>query len=302
MAKKKKLEKIPRELTKRQLSRWQHQKKRQSIILGAGIFIIAAALVIMVVGWYIGEHRPLHQTAIRENDTEFNMKYYVQMLRLHGTEQSADLVKDIEQNELIRQGALKVGVSVSDKEVREELKRSNLPANDIGKDLTRSKLLRDKLLDEYFEEQVPVSAEQRHVIAMLLESESQAAEVKGRIEAGEDFRTLAGELSLESLSKEKIIDFLKRIDHWNAYTQEYVKCYLGGELEKLKSNLSGFPSRQFSVIDRRDRILYERMLVYLKKGNAVVFVGARHIRGITDMLRESGYQIVGCGESVSAEP
>jgi parvulin-like peptidyl-prolyl isomerase len=37
---------------------------------------------------------------------------------------------------------------------------------------------------------------------MLLESESQAAEFKGRIEAGEDFRTLAGELSLESLSKD----------------------------------------------------------------------------------------------------
>jgi len=200
MAKKKK--KPQRKVTKPRPSQWQRQRKRQRIVLGLAIFVVVAILGIVGVPWYLNQYQPLHQTVVRVNDTEFNMKYYVQMLRLYGTDQSADVVKDIEQNELIRQGALKVGVSVSDKEVKEELKRSNLPANDIGKDLTRSKLLRDKLLDEYFEEQVPVSAEQRHVIAMLLESESQAAEVKGRIEAGEDFRTLAGELSLESLSKD----------------------------------------------------------------------------------------------------
>jgi len=50
---------------------------------------------------------------------------------------------------------------------------------------------------------VPVSAEQRHIMAMFLESESQATEVRARVEAGEDFAELAGELSLESFSKDK---------------------------------------------------------------------------------------------------
>lgn len=157
--KKRKKQKPQYKVAKPRLSQLQRQRKRQRIVLGLAIFIVVAVLGIVGVPWYLNQYQPLHQTVVRVNDTEFNMKYYLQMLRLHGTEQSADVVKDIEQNELIRQGALKVGVSVSDKEVKEELKRSNLPANDIGKDLTRSKLLRDKLLDEYFEEQVPVSAE-----------------------------------------------------------------------------------------------------------------------------------------------
>ena len=95
---------------------------------------------------------------------------------------------------------------------------------------------------------------------------------------------------LENLSHEKILDFLKRIGNWDAYAKEYVKCYLAGDLIKLKSNAIGFPSRHSSVIDRRDKILYERMLVHLEIGNTVAFVGAPHIRGISEMLRSEGYQ------------
>ena len=98
---------------------------------------------------------------------------------------------------------------------------------------------------------------------------------------------------LEGLSHEKIADFLKRIDHWDAYAQEYVKCYLDGDLEKLRSIVSRFASHRFSVIDGRDQILYERMLGYLEKGDAVAFVGAPHIRGISRMLRADGYQTQG---------
>ncbi len=48
-----------------------------------------------------------------------------------------------------------------------------------------------------------MSAEQRHIWAMFLESESQVNEVKAKLEAGGDFSELAGELSLDSISKEK---------------------------------------------------------------------------------------------------
>jgi parvulin-like peptidyl-prolyl isomerase len=56
--------------------------------------------------------------------------------------------------------------------------------------------------DEYFEEQVPEFADQRHVMAMFLESEAQANEVIARIEAGESFTELAAELSLDTVTKE----------------------------------------------------------------------------------------------------
>ena len=212
---KKKVEKPQRIVTKRQLSHWQRQKKRQRIILGLGIFVIAAVIVIVGVGWYIGQYQPSHQTVIRVNNTEFNMKYYIEMLKLYGGDQPGQYtqyladsaVKNIEQNELIRQGALKLGISVSDDTVKEELKSSDLPDSDINRDLVRTQLLIIKLRDEYFEQQVPVSADQRHVMAMLLESEQQAAEVKTGLENGESFAELAEELSLDYLSKTNQGDF-----------------------------------------------------------------------------------------------
>lgn len=208
---KKKAEKPKRVITKRQLSRWQQQKRRQRIILGVGISIIAVVLGIVVVGWFTNQYQPMHQTVIRVNDTEFNMKYYIEMLKLQGRNQPAQympyladiVVQNIKRNELIRQGALKLGLSISDKAVKEELKSHDPPFNDAYKDIVRTQMLISKLRDGYFDQQVPMSAEQRHIMAMMLESEPQADEVRERLQNGESFTELAGELSLDALSKVK---------------------------------------------------------------------------------------------------
>jgi parvulin-like peptidyl-prolyl isomerase len=139
------------------------------------------------------------------------MKYFVEMLKAHGGDQPAAytlsladmVIKNIEQHELVRQQALKLGLSVSEEEITEELKKAELPDNEAYRDLVESQLLADKLLEEYFDQQVPVAAEQRHVMAMLLESEAQAKEIRARLEGGESFAELAEELSLDPLSKSK---------------------------------------------------------------------------------------------------
>jgi len=208
---KKKAGKPRREVTKRQLSRWQQQKRRQRLIFGLGIFIIVAVFTIIGTGWYIAEYRPMHQIVIRVNDTEFDMDYYVRMLKYYGKGQSpqymrplADKVVDIiEKNELVRQGAERLGISVSKDEIDKELSSHDLPSSKDFRDVIGTQLLLKKLRDEYFDKQVPVFAKQRHVMGMLLESKSQADEVRARLEAGEDFTELAGELSLESFSKAK---------------------------------------------------------------------------------------------------
>ena len=216
MAKKKKKAMKPhREPTRRQLAHWQKQKKRQRIILITGITIIAAAVIIVASGWYIGEYRPMNETVIRVNDTEFKMKYYVDTLELAGVGQSPEYaqyladraIQNIEQNELTRQGALKLGISISDDEVKEEIKKSEVANNAVNRDLFRTDLLTEKLRDEYFDKQVPEKTPQRHVMAMLLESESQSAEVRERLEGGESFTELAGELSLDYFSQAKEGDF-----------------------------------------------------------------------------------------------
>jgi uncharacterized protein YbaP (TraB family) len=96
---------------------------------------------------------------------------------------------------------------------------------------------------------------------------------------------------LESLSPEKIISFLKRIEHWDHYTRQYVKCYLEGNLARLGTMVSDFPSRCSFVIERRDQILYDRMRSYLEEGGVAACVGAPHIPGIREMLHADGYVI-----------
>jgi parvulin-like peptidyl-prolyl isomerase len=213
---KKEAEKPKRELTKRQLSRGQQQKKRQRIILGSGILVIVAVLSIVGAGfynrWYIPEYKPLHQTVIKVNDTKFNMNYYIKMLKYYGSGMSVqqmyslvdDVVTAIERDELIRQEAMALGITVSDKEVDEELKSYDSQLSKDYRDVVRTQMLVNRLSDEYFDQKVPVSAKQRHIMAMFLESESQANEVRAKLEAGEKgFAELASELSLDSICKAK---------------------------------------------------------------------------------------------------
>ena len=96
---------------------------------------------------------------------------------------------------------------------------------------------------------------------------------------------------LESLSNDRIIEFLKRIDRWKAYTKEFVRWYLNADLEKIRSNPYAFPTRHPSVIEDRDEILCERMLAYLEKGDAVACVGAPHVLGISEKLTAQGFQV-----------
>jgi parvulin-like peptidyl-prolyl isomerase len=226
--KKSKVEKPKRELTKRQLSHFKQHQRRQHIIYASGIFIIVAVLVVIGVGvyfgWYVPDVQPLHETVIRVNDTEFDMDYYVNMLKYEILEMSSwgldvgtsqvtyladGMVRYIENAELIRQEALKLGITVSDEEVEakvdEELgsyESSQVEEyREVVRDMVRAQMLQQKLLDEYFDQQVPQTAEQRQVMAMFLESQSQASEVRERLEAGALFSEMADEFCLDSYCK-----------------------------------------------------------------------------------------------------
>ncbi len=210
---KKKAVKPQREFIKHQLTRWEQQKRRQRIIFISGIAIIVAALLTVGAGWYFSEFRPLRETVIKVNNTEFNMNYFITMLKVYGKGQDINYMYAlanqmpiiIERNELIKEGASKLGITVSDDEIKAELSKNKLD-NDSW-DLVRTDLLAKKLQDEYFDRQVPTSAEQRQVMAIFLESESQANLIRARLEKGEDFITLAKELSLDANSKDKGGDF-----------------------------------------------------------------------------------------------
>ncbi|MGB5751113.1 MAG: hypothetical protein WBM69_29360 [Desulfobacterales bacterium] len=87
--------------------------------------------------------------------------------------------------------------------------------------------------------------------------------------------------------------FLNRVDQWHELARGYADCYLAGDLAKLKSQGLRFPSRHHSVINHRDKIFYKKMLGHFETGDAVAFVGAPHMRGVSKLLREAGFQIKG---------
>jgi len=85
-------------------------------------------LGVTVGGWYITQYQPLHETVITVNDTKFDMNYYIKLLKYYGQGQAeyiefmaSEVTRAIEQSELIKQGAMKLDITVSDEEVDEKL-------------------------------------------------------------------------------------------------------------------------------------------------------------------------------------
>ena len=90
MAKKQKKSEIKRTPTKRQLSKWQRQKKIQRIIIISGSVFFAVILAIVGYGYYQEQVKPYRQTVLKVNDTTFNMKYYLKIVELY----TKDLTKE----------------------------------------------------------------------------------------------------------------------------------------------------------------------------------------------------------------
>ena len=173
----------------------------QRFVLLAGTLIIVSVVTLVGSGYYFTTYRPLHQITLKVNDKEFDMAYYVAALKFFGTGQ--DVTERLQQNELIRQAAEKLGITVSDDEAKEEIEKRKIPVNNINVTFIKAELLANKLIDEYFDEKTPNSTVQRESIAMFLEDYKQAKEIRDKIASnGEDFKKLASEYSLDKTTKD----------------------------------------------------------------------------------------------------
>ena len=202
--------------TKRQLTHWQKQTLRQRIIAITAIVTILAVIAVIVVPgyfkWYVPNIKPMHETVVEVNGHKFSTAYYVDALKYFDqayyngqTEYIPYILDAVEQNieqiELMKQAATALGITVSDSDVAQLIQNNSLDDNQAVKDIVRGQLLRDKLLSDYFGPQVPTSGEQRDVLAMFLESQSQLDDIKAQINAGADFGQLATDNSLESTTQ-----------------------------------------------------------------------------------------------------
>jgi len=210
LAKKKIAEKPPRVMTRRQKSLHQRQQRRQRIIFISGVSIIAAIILIVLVGWFLGEYRPMNENIIKVNDEEFNTEFLIDYVKIGYAESQpgqnvAQLIdsalNNIIENELVRQAAATLGITVADEDIKMWLETNGYAENDASKSIAETRLLEGRLLNEFFKPVVPVSDNQVYMKAMMVESEGVAVDVRNQLVDGAEFTELAPEYGLDYYSK-----------------------------------------------------------------------------------------------------
>jgi foldase protein PrsA len=199
-----------REVTKRRLARWQRERRRRRITTTIGVLVIAVVIGIIIYGVYVTVIAPPRQLLSTVNGTSITAADYREALRLYpylGSPEVPLLI--LEENELVRQGAEANHIGVTDDEIDQRI-RENLEAMDVPlseedfeelyqqlvadsafRESVEVELLRGKL-EDYLKEQVPDSAEQVNVQAIVVANETVAQVVVDRLD-GEDFASIAEE-------------------------------------------------------------------------------------------------------------
>ena len=202
MSKKQKKLEPKRVPTKRQLSKWERQRKIRRIIIVAAAVFLSGTIGYAGYGYYESNVKPLHEVVIEVNETSFSMDYYIKTLDAYtkGAEPSQlnymsyMIASQIVQDALVRQGAHSLGIEVTDEEIANEIEEKDLPNEEVYRDIVSAGLSREKL-QEYFASQLPDTMEQAHIQIMLVESHKVAYDVIARIESGNDFAALIDEFS-----------------------------------------------------------------------------------------------------------
>ena len=211
MAKKHIKPELRRPPTRRQLSKWQRQKRTQRIIIIVGSIFIALVVGYIGYGYYDEQVKPLHQPVMKIDDTVFDMDYYVKMLELYSQGKDAtetwamadELTRVIGSGEMVMKIAADLGFGVSADEVSSELASLGLPDDKVYRDAVISKVLAARLFQNHFDPKVPTECEQVQVQAMFLESEEVAEKVTDMLKAGDNFTALANRYSVEATTREK---------------------------------------------------------------------------------------------------
>jgi parvulin-like peptidyl-prolyl isomerase len=230
LAKKKNIEKAQHEMTHRQLSRHKKAQRRQRIIFFSGLAIILAVVLIIISGWFMGEYVPLHKTIVEVNGVGFSTAYLVDTLVFMSKSSTAtslsslasEAANQIAQQEVVKQEAAKLGITVSNEEARQYLESAGYTVNDATIDIVAGSMLLDKLKKEHFSPLVPASENQVYIKAMMVESESLAQVVRDKLLNGGNFTLLNNEYATNAASKANNGDY-------NWHTQSILKSLVGSD-------------------------------------------------------------------------
>ncbi len=97
--------------------------------------------------------------------------------------------------------------------------------------------------------------------------------------------------AMEGMPPERILHFFRQSNNWIDYTEKFSKLYLKGKIHELMKATVNFPTRCESIIERRDPVLFERMLPFIRRGNALILVGITHVPGLLRFIQQEGLKI-----------
>ena len=202
-------EKIERAPTKRQVSRWEKQKKQARIIQICVAVIVIVAAGLIAGGIYWEQVMPGQKIVIKVNDASFDLDYYTKMLDIitqNATKGQLSSYTDIaaqavEESELVREKAADVGVSATDDEVKKAVETGSLPDNVVGSDLARTRVLTTNYAEKVCLPKQPQSVQTAEVEAMFLESKAMVNDTKQKLALGENFTKMAAQFSIEPVTK-----------------------------------------------------------------------------------------------------
>lgn len=199
---------------------------------------MVVAIGVIGFGYWDTQIRPKGETVLKVGDKSFSLGYFERRVK-YAVAQSGyflpqdvdtatsllqSLLAQVETEELTRQGAAELGITVTEEEIDDEIAlQENVPANadrevflaayrdavrdsglstDDYRRVIEAGLLREKVR-QMFLDQAPDTAEQVRFRLIQVATEEEAQDVVTRIDAGEDFGDLARELSLDTASAEQ---------------------------------------------------------------------------------------------------
>jgi len=219
---------------------WSREFRRQlAVIAGFGLLLViigAGFGYFFLQDWYEEHVQRPQSKAVEVGETTFDLDYFARRLKLMVAEfglqeqpEQASLAVSLTANTLGREELLlqrapaDLGVSVTPEEMElaisdllgltqsdpeafaaaleEGLKGSDLSEEEYRR-MMEAKLLTSKV-QEVFSLSVPETVEQVRMRQILVGTEDEARSVLERLDAGEDFGDLAGELSLDEATKEE---------------------------------------------------------------------------------------------------
>jgi parvulin-like peptidyl-prolyl isomerase len=211
----------------------QERLRQNLVLIGVGL-VIVAAVVIAIFGYYQTEIATKHKTVLQVGETGYSLGHFERRLRfLLETSPALQetpgvglsvLYSILEREGVLLEGAPRLGFEAGEEEVDAEIRRRlGLPeggdertfATRYGETVSSSGLHTDEyrrwvrasaleeLLRDKFRGEVPPADTQVRARLIRLLTEEEAREVIGRLEAGEEFAALAGELSLDETTREQ---------------------------------------------------------------------------------------------------